>query len=67
MTQRRILTIFGTRPEAIKLFPLLHALAGDLRFASVACVSAQHRGMLDRFGAGAEDGEDAALGHRARA
>ena len=48
MNVRRILTVFGTRPEAIKLFPLLHALDGDARFASVACVSAQHRGMLDQ-------------------
>jgi UDP-N-acetylglucosamine 2-epimerase (non-hydrolysing) len=48
MSPRRILTVFGTRPEAIKLFPLLHALEGDPRFASVACVSAQHRGMLDQ-------------------
>ena len=48
MTARRILTIFGTRPEAIKLFPLLHALEGDSRFVSVACVSAQHRVMLDQ-------------------
>ncbi|AKH43380.1 UDP-N-acetylglucosamine 2-epimerase (non-hydrolyzing) [Altererythrobacter atlanticus] len=44
----RILTIFGTRPEAIKLFPLVHALAGDSRFASRVCVSGQHRGMLDQ-------------------
>ena len=48
MIQRRILTIFGTRPEAIKLFPVLHTLEGDPRFVSVACVSAQHRGMLDQ-------------------
>jgi UDP-N-acetylglucosamine 2-epimerase (non-hydrolysing) len=45
---RRILTIFGTRPEAIKLFPLVHALEADLRFDSRVCVSAQHRGMLDQ-------------------
>src|SRR5688500_3771995 len=45
---RRILTIFGTRPEAIKLFPLVHALAADSRFESRVCVSAQHRGMLDQ-------------------
>ncbi len=45
---RRILTIFGTRPEAIKLFPLVHALAADGRFASRVCVSGQHRGMLDQ-------------------
>jgi UDP-N-acetylglucosamine 2-epimerase (non-hydrolysing) len=43
-----ILTIFGTRPEAIKLFPLLHALADDAWFASRVCVTGQHRGMLDQ-------------------
>lgn len=45
---KRILTIFGTRPEAIKLFPLVHALEADSRFASRVCVSGQHRGMLDQ-------------------
>ena len=45
---RRVLTIFGTRPEAIKLFPLLHALRDDPRFVSRVCVSAQHRAMLDQ-------------------
>ncbi|WP_305097526.1 non-hydrolyzing UDP-N-acetylglucosamine 2-epimerase [Croceibacterium aestuarii] len=44
----KTLTIFGTRPEAIKLFPLLHTLGGDGRFASRVCVSAQHRAMLDQ-------------------
>lgn len=49
MTQtRRVLTVFGTRPEAIKLFPLLHALERDARFESRICVSGQHRGMLDQ-------------------
>jgi UDP-N-acetylglucosamine 2-epimerase (non-hydrolysing) len=46
--KRRILTIFGTRPEAIKLFPLVHALEADARFTSRVCVSAQHRTMLDQ-------------------
>lgn len=45
---RRILTVFGTRPEAIKLFPLVHTLEADARFDSRVCVSAQHRGMLDQ-------------------
>jgi UDP-N-acetylglucosamine 2-epimerase (non-hydrolysing) len=45
---QRILTIFGTRPEAIKLFPLVHALEADSRFDSRVCVSGQHRGMLDQ-------------------
>jgi UDP-N-acetylglucosamine 2-epimerase (non-hydrolysing) len=45
---QRILTVFGTRPEAIKLFPLVHALEADPRFESRVCVSAQHREMLDQ-------------------
>ncbi|UVI40043.1 non-hydrolyzing UDP-N-acetylglucosamine 2-epimerase [Qipengyuania spongiae] len=50
----KILTVFGTRPEAIKLFPLIHALERDPRFDSVVCVSAQHRAMLDQVLAIAE-------------
>ena len=46
--RKRILTVFGTRPEAIKLFPLVHALAADERFDSRVCVTAQHRSMLDQ-------------------
>jgi UDP-N-acetylglucosamine 2-epimerase (non-hydrolysing) len=48
MSPRKILTVFGTRPEAIKLFPLIHALGADTRFVSRVCVSGQHRGMLDQ-------------------
>ncbi|QVM85239.1 non-hydrolyzing UDP-N-acetylglucosamine 2-epimerase [Novosphingobium decolorationis] len=49
MTQpARILVVFGTRPEAIKLFPVIHALKADRRFECVVCVSAQHRQMLDQ-------------------
>ena len=44
----RILTVFGTRPEAIKLFPLIHSLEADERFVSRVCISAQHRSMLDQ-------------------
>ena len=44
----RTLVIFGTRPEAIKLFPVVHALRADPRFECVVCVSAQHRQMLDQ-------------------
>ena len=44
----KILVVFGTRPEAIKLFPVVAALRADPRFAPVVCVSAQHRGMLDQ-------------------
>jgi len=44
----RILTVFGTRPEAIKMAPLVHALSEDGRFESKVCVTAQHREMLDQ-------------------
>jgi UDP-N-acetylglucosamine 2-epimerase (non-hydrolysing) len=43
-----ILVVFGTRPEAIKLFPVVAALKADARFDCKVCVSAQHRGMLDQ-------------------
>lgn len=44
----KVLTVFGTRPEAIKMAPLVHALAGDTYFESKVCVTAQHREMLDQ-------------------
>jgi len=47
-TPLRILVVFGTRPEAIKLFPVIHALRSDPRFECVVCISAQHRQMLDQ-------------------
>lgn len=48
MKKKRILTVFGTRPEAIKMAPLVHALAADERFEAKVCVTAQHREMLDQ-------------------
>ena len=47
-TPAPILIIFGTRPEAIKLFPVVAALKADPRFDCKVCVSAQHRGLLDQ-------------------
>ncbi|MCD7946948.1 MAG: UDP-N-acetylglucosamine 2-epimerase (non-hydrolyzing) [Oscillospiraceae bacterium] len=41
------MTIFGTRPEAIKMAPLVKALAGREDLESLCCVTAQHREMLD--------------------
>lgn len=48
MDKKKVLTVFGTRPEAIKMAPLVHALANDERFESKCCVTAQHREMLDQ-------------------
>ncbi|GGE75150.1 UDP-N-acetylglucosamine 2-epimerase (non-hydrolysing) [Paenalcaligenes hominis] len=44
----KILTVFGTRPEAIKMAPLALQLAEDARFEAKVCVTAQHREMLDQ-------------------
>ncbi|MBF8780861.1 UDP-N-acetylglucosamine 2-epimerase (non-hydrolyzing) [Pseudomonas fulva] len=44
----KILTVFGTRPEAIKMAPLALALAADNRFEAKICVTGQHREMLDQ-------------------
>jgi UDP-N-acetylglucosamine 2-epimerase (non-hydrolysing) len=44
-----VLLILGTRPEAIKLAPLiLHLRSRPAEFRAVVCVTAQHRGMLDQ-------------------
>lgn len=48
MGKKRILTVFGTRPEAIKMAPLVKALAANEAFDSKVCVTAQHREMLDQ-------------------
>jgi UDP-N-acetylglucosamine 2-epimerase (non-hydrolysing) len=44
----RVLSVFGTRPEAIKMAPVVQALQRAKQFESVVCVSAQHRAMLDQ-------------------
>ena len=44
----KVLTVFGTRPEAIKMAPLVRALNDSRDFESVVCVTAQHRLMLDQ-------------------
>lgn len=43
----KILSVFGTRPEAIKMAPLVKAIEKDPHLESVVCVTAQHRQMLD--------------------
>ncbi|EGP4965199.1 UDP-N-acetylglucosamine 2-epimerase (non-hydrolyzing) [Enterococcus faecium] len=48
MKNIKILSIFGTRPEAIKMAPLVKATEEDPRFESIVAVTAQHRQMLDQ-------------------
>ncbi|MES2986283.1 MAG: UDP-N-acetylglucosamine 2-epimerase (non-hydrolyzing) [Pseudomonadota bacterium] len=45
---KRVLLVFGTRPEAIKLFPVARALAEVPGLEVRTCVTAQHRGLLDQ-------------------
>jgi UDP-N-acetylglucosamine 2-epimerase (non-hydrolysing) len=50
MSERRpVLVIFGTRPEAIKLAPVIEALAASRTLAPRVCVTGQHRQMLDQM------------------
>jgi UDP-N-acetylglucosamine 2-epimerase (non-hydrolysing) len=44
----RTLSIFGTRPEAIKMAPVLKQLGTSLSVESIVCITAQHREMLDQ-------------------
>ncbi len=47
MDKLKVMTIFGTRPEAIKMAPLVKELEARPEFDSLCCVTAQHRQMLD--------------------
>jgi len=49
--RRRVLVAYGTRPEAVKLGPLVLALQQAEDLEPVVCVTAQHRHMLDQFNA----------------
>ena len=48
MSKRHILCIYGTRPEAIKMAPVVQCLENAPGFESSVCVTAQHREMLDQ-------------------
>lgn len=48
MVKKRILIVFGTRPEAVKLAPVIQALQQRPSIETVVCVTAQHREMLDQ-------------------
>lgn len=44
----KVMTVFGTRPEAIKMAPLIKELESRNEIESIVCVTAQHREMLDQ-------------------
>jgi UDP-N-acetylglucosamine 2-epimerase (non-hydrolysing) len=58
----RVLIIFGTRPEAIKLAPVIRALEADPGFTPVVCSTGQHREMLDQMLDGMQIAPDYQLG-----
>ncbi|MEJ8553974.1 non-hydrolyzing UDP-N-acetylglucosamine 2-epimerase [Tepidibacter sp. Z1-5] len=47
MNKIKVMTVFGTRPEAIKMAPLVKKMEQNERIESIVCVTAQHREMLD--------------------
>lgn len=48
MEKIKVMSIFGTRPEAIKMAPVVKALQAHSQIESILCVTAQHREMLDQ-------------------
>lgn len=48
MDRIKVMTIFGTRPEAIKMAPLVKKLQSRKEIQCIVCVTAQHRQMLDQ-------------------
>lgn len=48
MDKIKVMSVFGTRPEAIKMAPLVKQLEKTPEIESIVCVTAQHREMLDQ-------------------
>lgn len=48
MERKKIMLVFGTRPEAIKMCPLVNELKGRDSFETIVCVTGQHREMLEQ-------------------
>ena len=56
MTPKRIMFVFGTRPEAVKLAPVIDAIRKSRNFEAFVVATAQHRSMLDQVNSLAERG-----------
>jgi len=48
MQKLKVLSVFGTRPEAVKMAPVIKALENSPDIESIVCITAQHREMLDQ-------------------
>lgn len=46
--KKKIMIVFGTRPEAIKMAPLVQKIQADKRYETILCITGQHREMLDQ-------------------
>ena len=46
--KKKIMVVFGTRPEAIKMCPLVNELKSRKSLKTIVCVTGQHRQMLDQ-------------------
>ena len=49
MKQKKIISIFGARPDTIKMAPLIHEISRHDEFENIVCTTAQHREMLDQM------------------
>src|SRR5437867_6909958 len=47
--KKRVMCVFGTRPEAVKLAPVVHAIAASSHLEPYVVLTAQHREMLDQM------------------
>src|SRR5688572_17387788 len=47
--KKRVMCVFGTRPEAVKLAPVVHALRRSAALDTIVVSTAQHREMLDQM------------------
>ena len=48
MKKLKVLSVFGTRPEAVKMAPVVKVLENSSAIDSIVCITAQHREMLDQ-------------------
>lgn len=48
MNKKRVMLVFGTRPEAIKMCPLVNVLKARKEFETIVCVTGQHKEMLEQ-------------------
>lgn len=48
MNKIKVMTVFGTRPEGIKMAPIIKAMEKEEKIENIVCITAQHREMLDQ-------------------